>query len=174
MTRIISVMAVCFLLPLLLAGCNAGKANAEKDLQRLALIEVYSSKGELVNTLEDPDILYQFNNLNYIDSPADADLEQTEFENRTDDLSVLYTIISYKSPAALYKAEALEKLTEITVYENSNIIKEQIEPDNIKGVSISKDYLTFYFKVSEEDKNFLLSLAEFNSESFSYRCSTMK
>ncbi len=49
---------------------------------------------------------------------------------------------------------------EITVYENSNIIKEQISPDNIKGTSVPEEYLTFYGTVSEEDREFLLSLGE--------------
>ena len=75
------------------------------------------------------------------------------------ELSPLYTIISYKTPAAIYGNETLEKLTEITVYDNSNIIKEQVEPENIKGVAISEEYLSFYFTISKEDKTFLLSLA---------------
>ena len=61
-------MALCFLLSLLLTGCNTEKDTTEKDLQRLSMIEVYSSDGELVNVIEDTDILYQFNNLDYTDN----------------------------------------------------------------------------------------------------------
>lgn len=157
------IMALCFLLSLLLTGCNTEKDTTEKDLQRLSMIEVYSSDGELVNVIEDTDILYQFNNLDYTDISTDTDFSQTELENVTEDLSVLYTIISYKSSAALHSGGTLEKLMETTIYENSNIIKEQVEPDNIKGLSIPKEYLTFYISISEEDKDFLLSLSEFNN-----------
>ena len=149
----------CFVLVLLLVGCNADKNSAEKDLQRLSLIEVYSSDGKLINSVEDIDTLYQFENLEYIDITEDTTSEQTELENMIGELSPLYTIISYKTPAAIYGNETLEKLTEITVYDNSNIIKEQVEPENIKGVAISEEYLSFYFTISEEDKTFLLSLA---------------
>lgn len=149
----------CFVLVLLLVGCNADKNSAEKDLQRLSLIEVYSSDGKLINSIEDIDTLYQFENLEYIDITEDTTSEQTELENMIGELSPLYTIISYKTPAAIYGNETLEKLTEITVYDNSNIIKEQVEPENIKGVAISEEYLLFYFTISEEDKTFLLSLA---------------
>ena len=78
-------------------------------------------------------------------------------------LSYGVRIISYKSSAALHSDGTLEKLMETTIYENSNIIKEQVEPDNIKGLSIPKEYLTFYISISKEDKDFLLSLAEFNN-----------
>ena len=151
------IMALGFLLSLFLTSCNT-----EKDLQRLSMIEVYQSDGELVNVIKDTDILYQFNNLDYTDISADTDSSQNELEIVTEDLSVLCTIISYKSSAALHSGKTLEKLMETTIYENSNIIKEQVEPDNIKGRSIPEEYLTFYITISKEDKDFLLSLAEFN------------
>lgn len=157
------IWILCFILALLLAGCSADKNSAGKDLQRLSLIEVYSSDGKLINSIEDVDTLYQFENLDYIDIPEDTASEQTELENMIVELSPLYTIISYKTPAAIYGSETLEKLTEITVYDNSNIIKEQVDPENIKGVSIPEEYLSFYFTVSEEDKTFLLSLATFDN-----------
>ena len=144
-------------------GCNADKNSVEKDLQRLSLIEAYSSDGKLINSIEDIDALCQFENLDYIDISEDTASEQTELENMIGELSPLYTIISYKTPAAIYGSETLEKLTEITIYDNSNIIKEQVEPENIKGGSIPEEYLSFYFTISEEDKTFLLSLAAFDN-----------
>ena len=136
---------LCFVLALLLMGCSAGKNSSGQDLQRLSLIEVYSSDGKLITSIEDADTLYQFENLDYIDIPSDTVSEQTELENMIGELSPLYTIISYKTPAAIYGSETLEKLTEITIYNNSDIIKEQIDPENIKGGSISEEYLSFYF-----------------------------
>ena len=75
---------------------------------------------------------------------------------------MLYTIVSYKEPAAVYNNGALEKLMEITVYEDSNIIREQVVQESIKGDYIPEEYLIFYSMVSDENKNFILSLTEFN------------
>lgn len=163
MRRKLYFLALCSITILLLSGCNADKNSPEKDSRQLSLIQIYSSEGELINSIEDVDVLYQFSHLDYTDISANTDSEQTELKNMTKELSALYTIISYKTPAAIYSDETLEKLTEITVYENSNIMKEQVAPENIKGMSISEEYLIFYYTVSEDDKTFLLSLAEFDN-----------
>lgn len=157
--RKIHMIALCLLLSLHLTACNT-----REDLQQLSMIEVYAANGELVNVIEDADILSQFNDLDDTDLSTDADASQSELANATEDCSVLYTIISYKSSAALLKDESPEKLTKITVYENSDIIREQIDPDNVKGVSVPASDLTFYISISEEDKAFLLSLAEFREK----------
>ena len=154
------MLALSLLPVLFLAGCALNKDSKEKDLQRLSQIEIYSGDGELVNTIEDENILYQFRQLDDRDTSFESDSEQEELKNTAESLAVLYTIISYKKPAAVYNDGALEKEMEITVYENSNIIKEQISPDNIKGTSVPEEYLTFYGTVSEEDREFLLSLGE--------------
>lgn len=154
MAGILSVMA--------LTGCGADRDNAGEDLQRLAQIEVYSSDGNLINTITDEDILEQFNSLNFIDISSDTDSEQDGLESETDKLTVLYTIVSYKEPAAVHNNGALEKLMEITVYEDSNIVREQVVQESIKGSYIPEEYLVFYSMVSDEDKNFILSLTEFN------------
>lgn len=163
MKRKLYILTLCSVIILLLIGCNADKNTPEKDSQQLSLIQIYSNDGKLINSIEDVDILYQFSHLGYTDFSADTDSEQTELENMTEELSALYTIISYKTPVAIYGDETLEKLTEITMYENSNIIKEQVEPENIKGLAIPEEYLIFYYTVSEDDKTFLLSLAEFGN-----------
>ncbi len=154
MAGILSVMA--------LTGCGADRDNAGEDLQRLAQIEVYSSDGNLINTITDEDILEQFNSLNFTDISSDTDSEQDGLESETDKLTVLYTIVSYKEPAAVHNNGALEKLMEITVYEDSNIVREQVVQESIKGSYIPEEYLVFYSMVSDEDKNFILSLTEFN------------
>ena len=61
---------------------------------------------------------------------------------------------------AAYNDGNPEKLMELTVYEDSNIIKEQIAPETIRGGYVAEEFLTFYTTVSDEDKNFILSLAE--------------
>ena len=143
-----------------LAGCGVDRGDRGKDLQLLSQIEVYSSDGHLVNTILDEEILSQFNDLDYTDISSDTHAEMDALESTMGDLNVICTIISYKTPVAAYNDGSLEKLMELTVYEDSNIIKEQIAPETIKGGYVPKEFLTFYVTVSDEDKNFILSLVE--------------
>ena len=162
MKNIILFILLGILTTIGLAGCGADRGNRGKDLQGLSQIEVYSSDGHLINTILDEEILSQFNDLNYTDIPSDTDEEMDTLESKIEDLNVICTIISYKTPVAAYNDGSLEKLMELTVYEDSNIIKEQIAPETIKGGYVPKEFLTFYVTVSDEDKNFILSLAELN------------
>ena len=123
-------------------------------------MEVYSADGNLLGTVTDEDTLLRFSGLDYTDISSDTDAEMDILESKTGDLKVLYTIISYKAPVAAYNDGNPEKLMELTVYEDSNIIKEQIAPETIKGGYVAKEFLEFYTTVSDEDKEFILSLAE--------------
>lgn len=160
MKNIILFILLGILTAIGLAGCGADRGNRGKDLQGLSQIEVYSSDGHLINTILDEEILSQFNDLNYTDIPSDTDEEMDTQESKIEDLNVICTIISYKTPVAAYNDGSLEKLMELTVYEDSNIIKEQIAPETIKGGYVPKEFLIFYVTVSDEDKNFILSLME--------------
>lgn len=160
MKNIILFILLGILTTIGLAGCGADRGNRGKDLQGLSQIEVYSSDGHLINTILDEEILSQFNDLNYTDIPSDTDKEMDTLESKIEDLNVICTIISYKTPVSAYNDGSLEKLMELTVYEDSNIIKEQIAPETIKGGYVPKEFLTFYVTVSDEDKNFILSLME--------------
>lgn len=162
MKNIILFILLGILTTIGLAGCGADRGNRGKDLQGLSQIEVYSSDGHLINTILDEEILSQFNDLNYTDIPSDTDEEMDTLESKIEDLNVICTIISYKTPVAAYNDGSLEKLMELTVYEDSNIIKEQIAPETIKGGYVPEEFLVFYVTVSDEDKNFILSLAELN------------
>lgn len=135
MKNIILFILLGILTTIGLAGCGADRGNRGKDLQGLSQIEVYSSDGHLINTILDEEILSQFNDLNYTDIPSDTDEEMDTLESKIEDLNVICTIISYKTPVAAYNDGSLEKLMELTVYEDSNIIKEQIAPETIKGAS---------------------------------------
>lgn len=160
MKNIILFILLGILTTIGLAGCGADRGNRGKDLQGLSQIEVYSSDGHLINTILDEEILSQFNDLNYTDIPSDTDEEMDTLESKIEDLNVICTIISYKTPVSAYNDGSLEKLMELTVYEDSNIIKEQIASETIKGGYVPKEFLTFYVTVSDEDKNFILSLME--------------
>ena len=104
--------------------------------------------------------LLRFSGLDYTDISSDTDAEMDILESKTENLKVLYTIISYKAPVAAYNDGNPEKLMELTVYEDSNIIKEQIAPETIRGGYVAEEFLTFYTTVSDGDKEFILSLAE--------------
>lgn len=160
MKNIIIFILMDILITIGLAGC--GQSDRGKDLQGLSQIEIYSSDGHLVNTILDEEILSQFNDLNYTDIPSDTDEEMDALESKIGDLNVICTIISYKTPVVAYNDGSLEKLMELTVYEDLNIIKEQIAPETIKGGYVPEEFLTFYVTVSDEDKNFILSLVELN------------
>ncbi len=156
--------AMCLLLSALfvmvMAGCGANRGNPDHGLQQLAKLEVYSGNGDLINTIADKNTLKQFSSFNDTNGPSDSDLEQRELENKIGSSRVLYTIISYKEPVAMIHDGELEKLVEMTVYEDSNIIREQVAPENVKVAHIPEEYLTFYMTISDEEKDFILSLAE--------------
>ncbi len=129
-------------------------------IQQLSQVEVYSADGNLLGTVTDEDTLLRFSGLHYTDISSDTDAEMDILESKTGDLKVLYTIISYKASVAVDNDGNPEKLMELTVYEDSNIIKEQIAPETIKGGYVAEEFLTFYTTVSDEDKEFILSLTE--------------
>ena len=73
--------------------------------------------------------------------------------------------ISMKSPDMSYKeleklekqiAKELEENNTITLYENTNIIKITVAEESIKAFSIPKEFLTFYYELSEEEMSFVV------------------
>lgn len=157
---------ICFLLAgilsaVALTGCGAGRDDDEGNVQELAQIEIYADDGRLINTISDEDILRRFSSLSYADIPVE-DSEQDELASAVGNLTEVYTIVIYKAPVAVYNDGTLEKLMELTIYEDSNIVKEQIALESMKMYKIPEEFLTFYSTVSDEEKVFLLSLAEFN------------
>ncbi len=160
MKNIVLLILMGILAAIGLAGCGEDRGDRGKDLQGLSQIEVYSSDGHLVNTILDEEILSQFNDLDYTDMSSDTDAEMDALESKIGDLNVICTVISYKTPVAANHDGSLEKLMELTVYEDSNIIKEQIAQETIKGGYVPEEFLTFYVTISDEDKKFILSLME--------------
>lgn len=145
---------------MLLTGCGASPDNTEEDSQQLAQIEVYEGDGNLITTVTDQDALQRFGVLDGEDILYGGFSKQSELEKETGTLTELYRIIAYKEPAAAVNDGSLEKLTELTVYEDSNIIRQQIAQEAVKAVSVPERFLTFYMSVSDADRDFLISLAE--------------
>ena len=158
MKNIILLVLMGILTTMGLSDCGVDRGDRGKDLQRLSKIEVYTSDGQLVNTILDEEILGRFYDLDDMNISSDTDVEMDALEHTVGDLDEICTIISYKTPVAAWHDGSLEKWMELTVYEDSNIIKEQIAPETIKGGYVSEEFLTFYVMVSDEDKAFILSL----------------
>lgn len=155
---------ICFLLASILSavaltGCGSGRDDDEGNVQELAQIDIYADDGSLVNTISDEDILRRFSSLSFSDISVE-DSEQDELASVVGKLSEEYTIVIYKAPVAVYNDGTLEKLIELTIYEDSNIVKEQIAPDGIKMFRILEEFLVFYSTISDEEKDFMLSLLE--------------
>lgn len=145
---------------ILLTGCSAAPDNTDENLQQLAQIEVYADSGNLITTVTDQDALQRFGALNGEDILSGEVSEQSELEKETESLTELYKIIAYKEPVAAVNNGSLEKLIELTVYEDSNIVREQVAQEAVKAFSLPDQFLTFYMSVSDTDKDFLISLAE--------------
>lgn len=156
MKKQIHFLMVCFTFIICLVGCGIAQNNGN-DLQRLAQIDIYSSDGNLTNSITDEDTLCQFYNLSFLDTSTNKNLQQNEL---TSNLDVLYTVIAYKTPAAIFNDGALIKTIEITVYSDSNIVKEQISPEIIKSFPIAEEDLAYYFEASKQDIEFILSLVK--------------
>lgn len=161
MKKVICCLLASILFAVALTGCGAGRDDEEGNVQELAQIEIYADDGGLINTISDEDILRRFSSLSYTDISVE-DSEQDELASAVGNLTEVYTIAIYKAPVAVINNGALKKLMELTIYEDSNIVKEQIALESIKMFNIPEEFLVFYSTVSDEEKDFILSLAEFN------------
>lgn len=75
-----------------------------------------------------------------------------------EDYEPQYIITSFKTPAAIFNDGNLEEISNITIYKDTNMIKMQISPDTIKGYRVPSEYLTNYFEITDEVRDFLISL----------------
>ncbi len=161
MKKVICFLLASILSAVVLSGCGARQDDDDGNVQELAQIEIYTDDGSLVNAISDEDILRRFSSLSFSDISV-GDSEQDELASVVENLTEEYTIVIYKAPVAVFNDGTLEKLIELTIYEDSNIVKEQIAPDGIKMFRILEEFLVFYCTISDEEKDFMLSLAEFN------------
>lgn len=167
MNKKIGFTLILFLIITLLCACSTNKADnnhkyTSQELQRLCLIKIYSAKDDtLINTIEDRDILSQFNQL------SNKNLNFTDNEERKNALkgsTPLYVIVAYKSSAAIYNDGNLEKLYTITIYKDINTIKMEISKNAIKSFSVPSEYLTCYQNMTDEKMKFLKSLTSFSED----------
>lgn len=145
---------------LLFTGCAAGRLSAEEELRRLALLELYTADGQLLRSVDDPDTLREFNRLVSTEIEAQDRQPQLAEPAQADGLCPLYTLVTYKTPAAVYPDGTLEKELELTLYRGSNLVREQIAPSNVRNFPVPEEYLTFYSTASDECIAFVQTLAE--------------
>lgn len=143
-------------------GCSARRKEnyTMEDFNNLAEIKIYSAENhELIKTISDEEQLYQYNQCSLFDA-SDIEKRQDELKKDLEEAKEQYYLISYKYPVARFGEKELEENTTITLYENINIIKMTVAEENIKAFSISEEFLTFYYELSEEEINFYRSFAE--------------
>lgn len=168
MTKKLIMVLVLLLLSSLFSGCVAiSSANGTKSNTTdkcLASIEVYSAANQtLVTTIQDEESLVTFNeNTSLTEKLDDMDENYMELQEKlrkeSEKYEAQYIFISYRTPAAIFNDDTLEKELEITTYKDTNIVKVQISPENVKNFSVPSEYLTFYLEISDEVIAYLYSL----------------
>ena len=151
---LVMVLCIC-------AGCSMKQKRKYtlEELDNLAQIEIYSAEhDELIKVIDDEEMLYRYNQC--VLGGSYSEEEQEELEKSLEGIAEDYYLISYKYPVARFNNGELEKISTITIYEDSNIIKMTVAEESIKAFSIPQEYLTFYYEVSDEDMEFYRSLIE--------------
>ena len=165
MTRKVPVAIVLLIVFSVFSGCSVG-THADSNEPQLARVEIYSASDQtLIGTIEDKKALATFNEntlfteqLDNMDE--DSINQQAEIQKELEVHTEQYNFISYKAPVAVSSDGTLEKIYEITVYKDTNIIKFQVSPESIKNFSVPSELLTFYFKASDETLKYLNSLVQ--------------
>lgn len=145
------------------AGCSAGQERkyTAEELNNLAEIKIYSAENnELIKTISDEEQLYQYTQCSLWEDLDVEEERQDEWKNEIDGVKEQYYLVSYKYPVARFGDKELEENTTITLYEDTNIIKMAVAGENIKTFSIPKEFLIFYYEISEEKMNFYRSFVE--------------
>ena len=151
---LVMVLCIC-------VGCSMKQERKYtlEELDNLAQIEIYSAENdEQIKVIDDEGTLYQYNQC--FPDGSYSEEEQEELEKGLEGIAEEYYLISYKYPVARFGKGELEKITTVTIYENSNIVKMTVADESIKAFSIPQEFLTFYYEVSDEVMEFYRSLIE--------------
>lgn len=138
--RLLLLLSACMLLgAYMLTGC-AG------EREKLCRIEIHKGDSTDVILLEQQ---------SQADTAAFFDEDQwTECELSDENLVPEYRIELYQesTPSVVrrQKEDSYEKITEYTTYEDSDIVKVTISGELIKNIQISEEYLTLYYRGSED------------------------
>lgn len=168
--------AGCVLAACLLLGCGASQDRkyTEEEWDNLAKLEIYEAGSDTpLKTIEDEEILYQYNQI-FSRSGDDGDdfaewepefddyeSEEGEWkEEKPADEQETYRIVVYKYPVAKFWDKEPVKLLTTTLYENTDIVRITVADTAIKSFSLPEEFLTFYYEMSEEEREFYAKLTE--------------
>ncbi|MDD6057029.1 MAG: hypothetical protein PUB98_02020 [Clostridiales bacterium] len=125
----------------LLTGCG-------NKTEKMCRIEIRNENSTEVITLEQQSWADVYD---FFDFDVD---EWTEYENFDEELVSEYVIELYQEKThtrvQFDKENTYEKIMEYTTYKDSDMVKVVISKDAIKSGSVSEEYLTFYYKGSEQ------------------------
>lgn len=163
----------CVLAACLLVGCGVSQDRkyTEEELDNLAKLEIYEAGSDTpLKTIEDEETLYQYNQI-FSRSGDDGDdfaewepefddyePEEGEWKENPPDEQETYRIVAYKHPVAKFGDKEPVKFLTTTLYENTDIVKIMVADTAIKSFSLPEEFLTFYYEMSEEDREFYDSL----------------
>ena len=177
--NIFSALAVIALTISALTGCSIsdGGGYTREELGNLAKLEIYEADSDtLIRAIEDEETLYRFNQVFQVSqvSGDDSDSEDAyiEWESAPEDYGMgteepkellkdarkTYDIVIYKHPVAKFGDKEPVKFLTMTLYENTDIVRIVVADESIKIFSLPEEFLTFYYEMSEEEREFCVPL----------------
>nr|WP_319487508.1 hypothetical protein [uncultured Caproiciproducens sp.] len=152
---LICLIATVFVFGGCASGNSSGSAVNSENIQELVKIEVLSADdSRSLKTIEDESNLHEF--------AKKTTFNESDYKTSDDtvllDYKPIYIFIAYKAPAAVGSTD-LEKIYDLTTYENTNIVRLKIAPDVVKNKKIPGDLLTYNFKISDDAIQYLNSIA---------------
>lgn len=167
--------AGCMLAACVLLGCGASQDRkyTEEELDHLARLEIYEAGSDTpLKTIEDEEILYQYNQILSRSGDDGDDLaewepdfddyepEEGEWKETPVDEQETYHIVAYKYPVAKFGDKEPVKTLTMTLYENTDVVRITVADTVIKSFSLPEEFLTFYYEMSEEEREFYDSLIQ--------------
>lgn len=153
-------LMICALTVLLLTGCGtSGNRYTKEELGNLARLEIYEAgSDELLQTIEDEETLYQYNQAGAASEDAYTAAKENELKESAEEAGEMYYIVAYKYPAAKFGDKEPEKNTTLTLFQDTNVAKMVVDKRNVKNMPLPEELLTFYYEMSEEESTFYESL----------------
>lgn len=140
------------------AGCSTSQTTdiEQSNNQQYAKVEVYSATdNSLIKTIEDEKLLDEF-----VTNISIDEKDLSENEQAPENAEAKYKYVVYKKPVAVTGSNDLEEVMSFTTYTDSNFVLEQVAPDVVKNMPLSKDTLSFGMKLSDEAIDYLNDLVE--------------
>lgn len=179
--RAVCLSIVCGMAVTFLAGCGNGarKGYTREELDNLARLELYEAGSDmLLQTIEDEETLYRYCQAraaseDAYEYEAEESLKETaesaetagttESAETAESAGASYYLAVYQYPAAKFGDKTPKKIYTITLYQDTNIAKMVVEDEVIKMITLPEEFLTFYYKMSDTEREFYESLLEKDS-----------